>query len=559
MSKKLCYAFVCMSVLSSPAIAMRATDEPQLSWREISRNSRDAFFSAIADKNMAVVTDLIGQYPHIVDAENDEGMTALFFAVRLGVVKVVRELISKGTGWCHRDLYGHILENFPILNFAEARREEVKNSRCIHECHDPAVILLRRREHGKLVEKLTKKYNKIIDILKVAIHPIMGKERILKCLRSGSPDVMSLSAEDLVFVGELIDSHPEIAVFRDCAGCTFLYAAVTWRDVALAEKLIDKGADVNVIGTGGVSPLGLAFLRGDNNVVQLLFNRGARLNPTSESEMIRAFMCAATGDPGALNAVLKVDDDAIIKKYADVVLSFALGSGHDEVINAFLAKGADINARNENGNTCLHGAVITCNPEMVKKILAIEGVDINVKNNDGKSPLDVLEKFWESRDGEWGAKFVEIKGLLTEAMKEAENRALVKGCVSAIDRGDGDDIGRTIHDRPDIIKIADNSKVALLHMAIREGNSEIVGKLIDAGANVDAADGEGRTPLHLAVETKNIHMVTFLIEKGARFNGCNELYSKAISLAIAFDVKNFALVEAVNMGLPQLKSFNRPF
>ncbi|KAG7469244.1 hypothetical protein MATL_G00126830 [Megalops atlanticus] len=56
-----------------------------------------------------------------------------------------------------------------------------------------------------------------------------------------------------------------------------------------------------------------------------------------------------------------------------------------------------------------------------------------------------------------------------------------------------------------------------LHLAVQNGNKELVRLLLDSGANIDAVDiKSGRSPLIHAVENNNMEMINFLIE-----NGCN--------------------------------------
>lgn len=63
-----------------------------------------------------------------------------------------------------------------------------------------------------------------------------------------------------------------------------------------------------------------------------------------------------------------------------------------------------------------------------------------------------------------------------------------------------------------------------LQCAAREGNLQMAGLLIDAGAEVNATGGTevGRTPLSFAVLFNHLDMIRFLIEKGAEVNARDE-------------------------------------
>lgn len=54
-----------------------------------------------------------------------------------------------------------------------------------------------------------------------------------------------------------------------------------------------------------------------------------------------------------------------------------------------------------------------------------------------------------------------------------------------------------------------------LHYASAQGNGEIVGLLLDNGANIDARDSDGNTPLHDAVYNGQLELVKMLLHRGA--------------------------------------------
>ena len=64
----------------------------------------------------------------------------------------------------------------------------------------------------------------------------------------------------------------------------------------------------------------------------------------------------------------------------------AAGLGEDEIVKQHLADGVDINLKDENGFTPLHGAVRSFYMGMVD-ILIAEGADVNAKDNYGSTPL----------------------------------------------------------------------------------------------------------------------------------------------------------------------------
>ena len=61
-----------------------------------------------------------------------------------------------------------------------------------------------------------------------------------------------------------------------------------------------------------------------------------------------------------------------------------------EVVKLLLAKGADINVKNSNGETALMAASSRGNADVVKLLLD-KGADINVKNSKGKTALAIAK------------------------------------------------------------------------------------------------------------------------------------------------------------------------
>jgi len=62
-----------------------------------------------------------------------------------------------------------------------------------------------------------------------------------------------------------------------------------------------------------------------------------------------------------------------------------------DVVKHLVSQGADVNAKSgSSGNTPLHwSALVNPNPEVLKYLVTVRGVDVNAKNNQGQTPLDV--------------------------------------------------------------------------------------------------------------------------------------------------------------------------
>ena len=99
-------------------------------------------------------------------------------------------------------------------------------------------------------------------------------------------------------------------------------------------------------------------------------------------------------------AKLLLDSGADIDKIGyeqGTALMFEVGQRNIDTTRLFIERGADLNIqRKMDGNSALHFAVIKQYPEIVD-LLLIGGADPSLKNNDGRTPLDIAR---ENESGE---------------------------------------------------------------------------------------------------------------------------------------------------------------
>jgi ankyrin repeat protein len=153
---------------------------------------------------------------------------------------------------------------------------------------------------------------------------------------------------------------------RDANGNTPLHIAVLYRRAENLDEVLKVNPNVDEINAEGYAPLHLAVMWSNNEkAIELLFLEGADVNIL---------------DPMGKNALL-----------------VSIGSHQIGYIKLLVSTGIDINSQNNYGNTALHYPIFNVlknkmylpySKEIVKNLVE-EGADPNVKNKDGKTPMDL--------------------------------------------------------------------------------------------------------------------------------------------------------------------------
>ena len=78
-------------------------------------------------------------------------------------------------------------------------------------------------------------------------------------------------------------------------------------------------------------------------------------------------------------------------------LSIAAGAGQSKMVKFLLKQGTNINARNKDGGTALHGAAFLGRPKSVQLLLE-NGIDIKAKTNNGITAVDLAKMDWSNTD-----------------------------------------------------------------------------------------------------------------------------------------------------------------
>lgn len=201
--------------------------------------------------------------------------------------------------------------------------------------------------------------------------------------------------DDIEMVEELLKAGADINHISN-HGTTALMIAVKWNYLELAEYLLQKGADINIGPTKEdifsykmpAAPLILACQESCLEMIQLLL----KFNPIIDIE--DTFNCTPlfyaierlniTLIELLLSKGAKLNNDILVKAKIS-----STGESACKIVEFLINKGADINAKDELGNTALIYATYgSDNIDMIECLLSL-GADKEIKNNNGVTALMV--------------------------------------------------------------------------------------------------------------------------------------------------------------------------
>jgi ankyrin repeat protein len=198
-----------------------------------------------------------------------------------------------------------------------------------------------------------------------------------------APIQTAIQQGDAIKVRELLTAHPHLLEARTPQGTSLVSLACYYRQPAIAATFSECGAvldifdacaigdeprvralaeqfpeSINAHSPDGFYPLGLAAFFGHPAIVEYLLDSGADVNQS------------------ATNA-LKV-----------APIHAAVSQGDLEIVRLLIARGADVNARQQGGITPLHGAAGAGRNDIVDVLLAHKA-DPAALSDDCKTPADL--------------------------------------------------------------------------------------------------------------------------------------------------------------------------
>lgn len=265
-------------------------------------------------------------------------------------------------------------------------------------------------------------------------------------------------------------------------GETLLHLAVLCRSAKVLKAFLKLGLDPNALNRDGVYPIWYAAESGDLELVKDLHEKGADLS-------VRGCMTRN-----------QCEDDSLLHLTAQ--------NGYDGLMVYLLAKGLDVDARNNDTETPLHVAARN-EQDVIAKRLVAHGASINARKSDGSTPLHLAS----------GAGCMNIVRLLIESGANINTKTMygLTAFHKAAHGGHASIIEELLRHGYNY-KIGASDMYTPMHMAAAKGHLEVLNWLLNLGYDMNARIYDGSTPLHWAVYEEQLEAVKELVSRGASLN-----------------------------------------
>jgi ankyrin repeat protein len=301
------------------------------------------------------------------------------------------------------------------------------------------------------------------------------------------------------------------------------------------EYLLKHGAEVNAMDSANQTPLHIAASRGQTKIVELLSQHNANFS-LRDKDGITALL-AASKNRHRDTVLFIVQHGGNIEDTdgkGDTIAHFAVANGNKDILKLLSNQDANLDVQNSDGDTPLLKAVREERNTIVRYLVE-RNCDINTQGNAGMRPLDVavlkgnleLTRLLLERNALSGnpgmhivaaarfgfldllQHFVDIGHDINVKVEDGESPlhvACKSGHVTTV---------QYLSEHGALLDSQDNSGNTALHVAVSNDHLEVTRVLVEKGANLAIVNASGTTALHIAAVYGHENTVHLLVKAGA--------------------------------------------
>lgn len=190
-------------------------------------------------------------------------------------------------------------------------------------------------------------------------------------------------------LARLLGARGDINLNEKYDGRTLLHAAAAALHAANSNHLLERGLDPNAQDNLGRTPLHLVVARPQGDVLaRLLLSRGAQIDIGDEQGMTPLLAAA----PACVKLLAdKGADLAARDRQGNSALHWAVYRKSHELADLLITLGAPLDIQNSDGKTALHHAVLLRDQNMAQLLLKA-GAPADIADTGGQTPRQAAEK-----------------------------------------------------------------------------------------------------------------------------------------------------------------------
>ncbi len=201
------------------------------------------------------------------------------------------------------------------------------------------------------VHLIRKFIEKGVDKNKTSNEGGAGETPLNIAVRNGNMDAIKALIDGGVDINH-VNNNGETAVFLVSRG--FNFPLLPLQSARILRLLIDSGANIQIETNDHLSPLWIATLNGNLNLVELLLEAGADVESFDEEGYTPLAIGAENGRLRSIELILKYGADIEAQdNEGNTPLMMAANNGHEDIVKFFLKKDAYVNHENDEGLTAV--------------------------------------------------------------------------------------------------------------------------------------------------------------------------------------------------------------